>query len=397
MEVSFPTDSEGFLSQECPSCGGRFKVLFGHGSEKPVSFCPYCRHNEQECWFTQEQVNHIQAVAADVVVAPGLREFERELSKGSTALVKVEATSSIPRCSIVPVETDDHFPVLRFPCCGETIKADRQRKLHCIICGGEIDMATIESAKIFLSHKGSDKNTVIDFVHTLKLLGYDPWLDEDAMPAGTALDRGILRGMQESCAVVFFMTPSFADEGYLETEINYAIQEKRARGDRFAIVTLRLADGDGKTATVPDLLKSYVWKTPRTRLEALREIVRALPVTVGRVQWRDNVTESAIASTTTPKSDDLSSEAQAILWNAVAGDGYVLRTSTFGGEHIQADGRAIIPDDDDPRTVAHWIGGLEDLQRRRYIKDVGNKGEVFRVTREGYEAADRIPRPGQPG
>ena len=36
--------------------------------------------------------------------------------------------------------------------------------------------------KIFLSHKGSDKDTVIDFRETLEELGYEPWLDDDAMP-----------------------------------------------------------------------------------------------------------------------------------------------------------------------------------------------------------------------
>ena len=38
--------------------------------------------------------------------------------------------------------------------------------------------------KIFLSHKSTDKDAVTDFQKTLRHLGYDPWLDEDAMPAG---------------------------------------------------------------------------------------------------------------------------------------------------------------------------------------------------------------------
>ena len=96
------------------------------------------------------------------------------------------------------------------------------------------------------------------------------------------------------------------------------------------------------------------------------------------------------ASTMTLKPDDLSSEARALLKNAAAGAGYVHRILSLAGERIQAGNTAMIPDDD-PRTVARWIGGLEDLQRRRYIKHVGHKGEVFRVTRERYEAADRIP------
>jgi hypothetical protein len=64
------------------------------------------------------------------------------------------------------------------------------------------------SKKIFLSHKGIDKALVIDFKETLKSLGYDPWIDEDAMPAGTQLERGLLQGMKDSCGVIFFITPA---------------------------------------------------------------------------------------------------------------------------------------------------------------------------------------------
>ena len=46
---------------------------------------------------------------------------------------------------------------------------------------------------------------------TLEELGYEPWLDDDAVPAGTLRERGLLQGMQASCAVVFFVTPSFKD------------------------------------------------------------------------------------------------------------------------------------------------------------------------------------------
>jgi hypothetical protein len=139
--------------------------------------------------------------------------------------------------------------------------------------------------KIFLSHKGSDKPLVRKYKETLRLLGFDPWLDEDAMAAGTSLDRGVLDGFKHSCAAVFFVTPSFKDEKYLATEVDYAIAEKNEKGDRFAIITLVFKSGADK-GTVPDLLHRFVWKEPQSDLEALQEIIRALPVRVGNVQWR---------------------------------------------------------------------------------------------------------------
>lgn len=66
--------------------------------------------------------------------------------------------------------------------------------------------------KIFLSHRGSDKQMVRRFKSTLDLLGFETWLDEDDMHAGIELERGILKGFLSSCASVFFITPSFRDK-----------------------------------------------------------------------------------------------------------------------------------------------------------------------------------------
>jgi len=36
------------------------------------------------------------------------------------------------------------------------------------------------------------------------------------------------------------------------------------------------------------------------------------------------------------------------------------------------------------------MGKIKDLRRRRYVKDLGHKGVVFEVTREGFDAADEL-------
>jgi len=132
--------------------------------------------------------------------------------------------------------------------------------------------------RIFLSHKGTDKEMVRRFKKGFEALNYAPWLDEDDMHAGVELERGLLKGFSDSCAAVFFITPSYVDEGYLATEINYAIQEKRAKRDRFAIITLVFADQKGNQGEVPGLLRQYVWKEPKSELEAFTEVARALPI-----------------------------------------------------------------------------------------------------------------------
>nr|VFK42611.1 MAG: TIR domain-containing protein [Candidatus Kentron sp. TC] len=390
MNISFPTDTDGFLSRECPSCEQRFKVVFGQGSEEPISYCPYCGYNGQECWHTRPQVDYMQAVAADIALGPELKKLERQLKGMSNGLIEIELKSSLPKPPPAPMETDDPLETLRFPCCNETIKVTRHNQHFCIICGTEIDMEISDSKKVFLSHKGIDKDLVIDFQETLKILGYKPWLDEDAMPAGTALERGLLQGMRDSCGVVFFITPSFKDKGFLQTEIDYAIQQKREKDDKFAIVILQFAE-DGEVGEIPGLLTPYVWKKPKSRLEALREIVRALPVAPGTVDWRDGITGVAATPKTKSISTELSDEAKKILKAAATDNGSVQYIRTLDGEWILAGRDTMLPGGAESRIIARWRGGLEDLQRRRFIEDRGHKGEVFRVTREGYEAVDELP------
>ena len=148
----------------------------------------------------------------------------------------------------------------------------------------EVAMGVI-GMKIFLSHKGIDKKRVRDFKNTLELIGFEPWLDEDAMNAGVELERGIKQGFTDSCAAVFFITPNFVDEDYLSSEVNYAISEKRKKKEKFSIITLVFED-NGVKGTVPELLESYVWKEPKTDLEAIREIIKSLPLQIGNIYYK---------------------------------------------------------------------------------------------------------------
>ena len=391
MEINFPTDSDGFLSQECPSCNRQFKVVFGEGSEKPISFCPYCGFGGRDCWWTQEQADYISAAATNIVLGPELKELERSLKGSFGSLLKIDVKSSLPDVPAVPLDVDMDFEIRSFRCCNETVKIEPQAKVFCVICGQEVDLKMNDSKKVFLSHKGVDKEVVIDFKDTLEILGYEPWIDEDAMPAGTPLERGLLKGMQDSCGVVFFITPSFKDDGYLESEINYAIQEKRIKGNKFAIITLQFADNNGNVGEIPELLKTYVWKKPRTHLQALREIIRALPIQLGAVDWREGIDGVVSRPIMKSKATELSNEAKTILLEASASDGMIMHTRYMGGEQIHVNGKSLIPENNQ-RTIALWVGGLEDLIRRRFIKDLGHKREVFEVTREGYQAADEFQK-----
>ena len=305
-------------------------------------------------------------------------------------MVDVQITEDIPENATAPVEIIDNYESIYFGCCAEAIKAEARESYYCIICG-KTQEVPMDKGSIFLSHKGSDKKMVLEYKEVLEEIGYKPWLDDEAMPAGTPLERGLLEGMQESCAVVFFVTADFKDAGFLETEINYAVAEKRKREGEFAIITLILLDSGGAVDTesvVPPLLKPYVWKQPKGQLKALIEILRALP---------KNTTENP-TSAGTPSANpvsrgkigsDLSEDAKSVLRAAAEGGGQVICIRNFGGIRVGAGGESMA-EDDGPREAARWEAAVEELQRHRYIKDVGYKGEVFELTKAGWDMADSL-------
>lgn len=151
-----------------------------------------------------------------------------------------------------------------------------------------VPLSRIPSAtetRIFLSHKSIDKPIVMRYYNALKTLGFEPWLDESDMPAGTNLERGIFDGIEKSCAAVFFITENFRDEKYLASEVNYAIMQKRNKEKKFAIITLRYP----KALPVPGLLTSYIFKDVENDLDGFYQLVRALPIELGQTRWKKDV------------------------------------------------------------------------------------------------------------
>jgi hypothetical protein len=64
--------------------------------------------------------------------------------------------------------------------------------------------------------------------------------------------------------------------------------------------------------------------------------------------------------------------------------GDILRLSSFGGLSISTNGKEFIGNNT-PEEKALWEGAIEDLEDLGFIKDRGNKREIFKVTREGYK------------
>jgi hypothetical protein len=87
--------------------------------------------------------------------------------------------------------------------------------------------------------------------------------------------------------------------------------------------------------------------------------------------------------------DRLSSEAQTLLKDAVATDGQVLCLHMLGGLTIQVGSRNFT-EGADARSQAMWEGAVQELEKLGLISPLGNKREIFKVTRDGFDTADQI-------
>lgn len=86
----------------------------------------------------------------------------------------------------------------------------------------------------------------------------------------------------------------------------------------------------------------------------------------------------------------ISREAQVLL-NACALDpaGQILHLPHLGGLVIQVSGKNFV-EDNNPRSRAMWEGALQELESNGLIASAGPKRQIFKMTREGYVAADQI-------
>ena len=88
--------------------------------------------------------------------------------------------------------------------------------------------------------------------------------------------------------------------------------------------------------------------------------------------------------------DDLSPKELELLWTAgKSSDGEIYHSSTLDGEGIRANKRHFLLGAD-ARTASEWLSALRGLENRGLIEPVSDDRTFFKVTGEGYVAADKL-------
>lgn len=216
---------------------------------------------------------------------PSQRESGRDVFRNVTGFVDVSTTESV-RQSFARLGFAPGFAAIGTYSAGLYTDEAKHEKIAAadavatlIQTWAKARLYTMETSKIFLSHKGINKPLIEEIDRALRLLNLKTWFDRDDLNAGDTLVRGVDQAFAECSAAVFFISKEYVDAGVIGKEIDRALHDAATRGDSFQIIPLVLRQHGGSDANVPAPLQTLVWKTVDD-VQIVPTILKALPVHV---------------------------------------------------------------------------------------------------------------------
>jgi hypothetical protein len=237
--------------------------------------------------------------------------------------------------------------------------------------------------------------TAITAIHTDDAVAVEPVIDRDTLGAVGAVDIAsiILAKIESAAAFVADVSIINGGVGRPSPNPNVLIELGYALGylgtGRVVMVVneaygsveqlpfdLRMRRTARYTCHPADSERAAVRRHLAPQLEtALRSIFEANPLRPDRM---------AAAS-------GMRRQARILLYHAAQDpDGFVIIHNVFGGRSVQTGGKAWPLGNADARARAKWVGAVTELADQGFLETVGHKGEVFRLTHEGFEAAERF-------
>jgi hypothetical protein len=102
---------------------------------------------------------------------------------------------------------------------------------------------------------------------------------------------------------------------------------------------------------------------------------------------------SGEAPTTTRRAAVLSEEAKTILQKTSQDPAGLILFERFGaGVDLHTNGESLLTSKEDHRVLASWESALQELVSEGLLMAQGDRGEVFEITKQGYDAAKRLEK-----
>ena len=102
-------------------------------------------------------------------------------------------------------------------------------------------------------------------------------------------------------------------------------------------------------------------------------------------------TGASISPQPVTSTDTLSKEARILLKEAALDpSGLVLFEHYGAGVDLHTNGKSLLTSKEDHHALAVWESALQELVNHGLLSAQGDRGEVFEITKKGYDASERI-------
>lgn len=274
-----------------------------------------------------------------------------------------------------------------------------------------------QSWDVFISHASEDKGYSGPLAKALEDAGIRVWFDRTALQWGDDLRSAIDRGLR-NCryGIVIFSKAFLKKKKWTEYELSSLFALEKVSEKRILPIwhgvthedlleySAGLADRLAKVSSsdsYEDIVDSLCEMLGRAAPDAFRKANRTAKVepsegherirssaertrTVAPANYRAEILASSFHT-----SDDLSVKEIELLWCASKEPGDILHNVTLDGESIRVNGRQFL-EGVDARTGAEWVAAFRKLQERGYLEPLSYDSDFFRVTSDGYQAADAL-------
>jgi TIR domain len=274
--------------------------------------------------------------------------------------------------------------------------------------GGPGQSADAEKWDVFISHASEDKPYVEPLAEALRAAGVSVWFDKMVLNWGDDLRPMIDKGLVNCRFGIVVLSKAFlSKKKWTEHELNGLVAREQA-GQKLVLPIWHGIDREDLLVYSPTLADRLAMISEN---DSVDEIVRSLLKLLGRPipdagvskggssgAGHSGEAERLITRTVPRRQDhgvaqdmnDLDSRETELLWNAAKDPrGEILHSKTLNGDGMRSNGRQFL-EGADARTGAEWLGALRRLEARGFIEPLSGDRDFFKVTSEGYEAADGL-------
>jgi hypothetical protein len=118
--------------------------------------------------------------------------------------------------------------------------------------------------------------------------------------------------------------------------------------------------------------------------------VIAFGVAMFRVSGGSPASDASLDPARAPQAS-LSTEAKTVLQKVSKDPGGTILFERFGaGVDLHTNGESLLTDKQDHRAVASWESALQELVEQGLLTAHGDRGEVYEITKQGYDTAKRL-------